>query len=48
MEEACIIEDENHRKLSVIYQIDKQIYMCIILPQFDMKNAGKLVNEACN
>lgn len=47
MEEVCVIENENHRKVSVIYQIDKQIYMCIILPQFDTKNAGKFVNEAC-
>ncbi|XP_024869805.1 proteasome assembly chaperone 1 [Temnothorax curvispinosus] len=44
-EEACIVENENRRKVSVIYQIDKQIYMCIILPQFDTKNAGKLVNQ---
>ncbi|KYN21060.1 Proteasome assembly chaperone 1 [Trachymyrmex cornetzi] len=29
MEEACIIENENHKKVSVIYQIDKQIYVCI-------------------
>jgi hypothetical protein len=47
MEEACIIENEKRKKVSVIYQIDKQIYICIILPQFDTKNAGKFINEAC-
>lgn len=47
MEEVCVIENENHTKVSVIYQIDKQIYICTILPQFDTKNAGKFVNEAC-
>ncbi|KAG5308907.1 PSMG1 protein, partial [Pseudoatta argentina] len=45
MEEACIIENENHKKVSVIYQIDKQIYVCVILPLFDTKNAGKFVNQ---
>ncbi|KYM81559.1 Proteasome assembly chaperone 1 [Atta colombica] len=29
MEEVCIIENENHKKVSVIYHIDKQIYVCI-------------------
>jgi len=47
MEEACVIEDETHKRVSVIYQIDEQIYVCLILPQFDTKNAGKLVNQAC-
>ncbi|XP_011158099.1 proteasome assembly chaperone 1 [Solenopsis invicta] len=45
MEEACIIENEKHKKVSVIYQINKQIYICIVLPQFDTKNAGKFINE---
>jgi len=45
MEEACIIEDENHKRVSVIYHCDKQIYICLILPQFDTKNAGKFVNQ---
>lgn len=44
-EEACVIENENHKRVSVIYQIDKQIYVCIILSQFDTKNAGTLVNQ---
>ncbi|XP_011647384.1 proteasome assembly chaperone 1 isoform X1 [Pogonomyrmex barbatus] len=43
--EACIIEDENQKKVSVIYHIDKQKYMCMILPQFDTRNAGKLINQ---
>lgn len=47
-EEVCIIENENHKKISVIYHIDKQIYLCIILPQFDTKDAGTLVNQASN
>ncbi|XP_036147154.1 uncharacterized protein LOC105839688 isoform X2 [Monomorium pharaonis] len=45
MEEVCIIENENHKRVSVIYEINKQAYMCIVLPQFDTKNAGKLVNK---
>lgn len=47
-EEVCIIENENHKKISVIYHIDKQIYLCIILQQFDTKYAGTLVNQASN
>lgn len=45
MEEVCIIENENHKKVSVIYHIDKQVYVCVILPLFDTKNAGKFVNQ---
>ncbi|XP_070150571.1 proteasome assembly chaperone 1 [Polyergus mexicanus] len=44
-EEVCIIENENQKKVSVIYHIDKQIYLCIILPQFNIKNAGTFVNQ---
>lgn len=44
-EEVCIIENENQKKVSVIYHIDKQIYLCIILPQFNTKDAGTFVNQ---
>jgi len=47
-EEVCIIETEDHKKVSVIYHIDKQIYLCIVLPHFDTKNAGTLVNQVIN
>lgn len=47
-EEVCIIENENQKKVSVIYHIDKQVYLCIILPQFDTKDAGTFVNQASN
>ncbi|KAL0129813.1 hypothetical protein PUN28_001813 [Cardiocondyla obscurior] len=45
MKQMCVIENENHRNVSVIYQVDKEIYLCIILPQFDAKNAGQLVDQ---
>lgn len=45
-EEACIIKDKNDKKVSVIYEMDKQLYLCIILPQFNAKDAGILINEA--
>ncbi|XP_011706399.1 PREDICTED: proteasome assembly chaperone 1 [Wasmannia auropunctata] len=45
MKEACVIENENRKKVSAIYQIDKQIYICIILSQFDTKNTGEFVNQ---
>ncbi|XP_072757030.1 proteasome assembly chaperone 1 [Anoplolepis gracilipes] len=44
-EEVCIIENEDDKKVSAIYHIDKQVYLCIILLQFDTKNAGTLVNQ---
>ncbi|XP_012225810.1 proteasome assembly chaperone 1 [Linepithema humile] len=46
LEEACIIENENGTKVSTIYhQTDKDIYLCIILPGFDIKVAGKFIKE---
>ncbi|XP_032683301.1 uncharacterized protein LOC116849836 isoform X2 [Odontomachus brunneus] len=48
VEEACIIKDENDKKVSIIYEIDKQLYVCTILQQFNIKDAGILINEISN
>ncbi|XP_011138918.2 uncharacterized protein LOC105182867 isoform X1 [Harpegnathos saltator] len=45
IEESCIIKDENDKKVSVIYEMDKQLYLCIILPQFNTKDTGIFINE---
>lgn len=44
-EEMCVIEDADNKKISAIYEIDKEIYLCIILPRFNTKDAGTLINE---
>nr|XP_012225750.1 PREDICTED: uncharacterized protein LOC105674177 [Linepithema humile] len=45
LEEACIIQNENGTKVSIIFhQTDKNIYLCIILPQLDTKYAEKFIN----
>lgn len=44
-EEVCIIETEDHKKVSIIHHINKQIYLCMVLPHFDAKNSGILVNQ---
>lgn len=46
-EKACVIENENNKKVSVIYQIDRQTYLCLILPQFNTKDAGMFISEVC-
>ncbi|XP_014489501.1 PREDICTED: uncharacterized protein LOC106752361 isoform X2 [Dinoponera quadriceps] len=45
VEEACVIKNKNDKKVSAIYEMDKQLYLCIILPQFNTKDAGILINE---
>lgn len=44
IEEVCTIDD-NDKKVSVIYQVDQKIYLCIILPQFNTNNAGVLISK---
>lgn len=44
IEEVCTIDD-NDKKVSVIYQVDQKIYLCIILPQFNTDNAGVLISK---
>ncbi|XP_011861333.1 PREDICTED: uncharacterized protein LOC105558331 isoform X2 [Vollenhovia emeryi] len=47
-EEVCVVESENGsrgRKVAVIYKIDKQTCICVILPQFDTKNAATFVKQ---
>ncbi|KAK2589240.1 hypothetical protein KPH14_002041 [Odynerus spinipes] len=42
-EEVCIIEDHCNKKLVTIFQVNKDLYVCIVAPNFDIKLAGELV-----
>lgn len=42
-EEVCVIEDHNDKKLATIFQVNKDLYVCIVVPSFDTKCAGEFV-----
>ncbi|XP_053984858.1 proteasome assembly chaperone 1 [Hylaeus volcanicus] len=44
-EEVCLVEDENKTKVCIIYQINDEVYLCIVSPQLDIKFSGKLVDK---
>ncbi|XP_020294438.1 proteasome assembly chaperone 1 [Pseudomyrmex gracilis] len=45
LDETCIIENEHRKKVSVIYKIDKGMYLCTFLSQFDTREAGKFIEQ---
>ncbi|XP_076164543.1 proteasome assembly chaperone 1 [Ptiloglossa arizonensis] len=45
LEEVCLIEDENKKKICIIYQINNEIYLCMVSPHFNVKYSGKLVDK---
>ncbi|KAH0950100.1 hypothetical protein HN011_008073 [Eciton burchellii] len=42
---VCIIENENQKEVSIIYRVKEQIYLCLILSRFVMKNAGDFISQ---
>ncbi|KAF7394886.1 hypothetical protein HZH66_008060 [Vespula vulgaris] len=42
-EEICIIQDKCNKELATIYQVNKDLYICIIPRNFDTKFAGEFV-----
>ncbi|XP_043258101.1 proteasome assembly chaperone 1 [Colletes gigas] len=44
-EEACLVEDENKKKMCIIYQVNDDVYLCIVSPRFNVKFSGKLVDK---
>jgi len=43
---VCIIENENQKEVSIIYHVKEQIYLCVILSRFVIKNAGDFISQA--
>jgi len=43
---VCIIENEDQKEVSIIYHIKEQVYLCVILSRFLVKNAGNFINQA--
>lgn len=41
--EICVIQDEHNKELAVIYQVNEDLYVCIIARNFDTKLAGEFV-----
>ncbi|KZC06193.1 PREDICTED: proteasome assembly chaperone 1 [Dufourea novaeangliae] len=44
-EEVCLVEDESKRKICIVYQVNNDIYLCVVSPRFDVKLSGKLVDK---
>ncbi|XP_017877855.1 proteasome assembly chaperone 1 [Ceratina calcarata] len=44
-EEACFVEDDKQKKLCTIYQVNEEVYVCIVSSQFDVKFSGMLVEK---
>ncbi|XP_031825489.1 proteasome assembly chaperone 1 [Nomia melanderi] len=44
-EEVCLVEDEDERKMCIIYQVNNGTYLCVVSPRFDVKFSGKLVDK---
>ncbi|KAL2728568.1 proteasome assembly chaperone 1 [Vespula squamosa] len=42
-EKICIIQDECNKELATIYQVNEDLYVCIIPRNFDTKLAGEFV-----
>lgn len=43
---VCTVENESLKEVSAIYHVEKQIYLCLILPQFVVRDAGEFTNQA--
>ncbi|EZA48971.1 Proteasome assembly chaperone [Ooceraea biroi] len=44
-EKVCVIKNDNQKEVSAIYHIEKQIYLCVILPLFAMKDAAGFISQ---
>lgn len=44
-EETCFVEDDKQKKACTIYQINEEVYACIVSPKFNVKYSGMLVNK---
>ncbi|KOC64811.1 Proteasome assembly chaperone 1 [Habropoda laboriosa] len=44
-EELCLVEDDNQTKVCSLYQVNDNVYLCIVSPRFDTKFSAKLVDK---
>ncbi|XP_003707315.1 proteasome assembly chaperone 1 [Megachile rotundata] len=44
-EEVCFVEDDKQKKACSIYQVNEEVYLCIVLTHFDVKFSSKLVDK---
>ena len=43
--EVCFVEDDKQKKACTIYQINDEVYLCIVSEHFDVKFSSKLVDK---